>query len=409
MKIDIDIFAVMRFVSIVAAAAVAAYAVRFCLLELGWLRPREIRRRALRHSLALVVILALLSRAALYYTGTALEGFDGTLAGFLELWSGPDTGHFVRISQYGYEPGTEYANNIVFYPLYPLLIRVFSLVFRSPELSGMIVSGLSFTGACALLYLLCVECGMSQREGVAAAAFMTVFPFSVFTLTCYTESLFLLLTIGCALMLKKRKWLFAGLLGMLAALTRTQGVLCFAMAVYELAVEWRAAGRPTPRALWSLLIPAGFGAYLLLNLTLYGDAFAFAAYESAAPWYQSTAWFFDNIAQHVQLAMSYPGLAQFIYLPQIILFFAVLAALAAGIRMRLRTSVMLYGCLSVIVSYSASWLISGGRYMLAVFPIYMVAARFAKKRPFAAATVFVCSCAFAVFYMAAYLHGEAVM
>lgn len=405
------ISAAISIISVICVAGAAAYAVCFCLRELGWVKrslPRPDGRIFTAHPLLTVALMVVLSRFAVYCIGTAVQGFDGTLAGFAELWSGPDTEHYVRISIHGYEPGTEYENLIVFYPLYPLLIRIFTPIFGVPELAGMFVSNLCLAGACFLLYKLCVECGMDKAQGLLAVAFLLVFPFSVFTASCYTESLFLLLTVACALCLKRRKWLFAGVAGMLAAMTRTQGVLCLVMAAYEAVSAWKEEEKPL-RCLWCLLIPVGFCAYLAINLALYGDALAFTVFEKAAPWYQGTDWFFNNLAQHVNMAMQYPGLAQFIYLPQVLLFFAVLAVLTAGLKRKIRTSFMLYGYISLIVCYTASWLISGGRYLLAVFPIFMALGVETKKRPVLGAVLFLCCCVLNIFYMLAFLRGEAVM
>ena len=408
-----DISGTVAAAGVLTLAAAAAYIAYYALRSLGWIQklPEPSIRSLLPEPMAAVLLLFVLSRVVLYVLGTARIGYTGSLSdGFLTLWTGPDSEHFVRISRFGYEPGTEHENLIVFYPLFPALMRLFSFVFRSPELSGIIISNICFAVACVWLYKLCLECGLTETEGVAAAAFMIAFPFSFFSMSCYTESLFLMLTIGCALMLRQKKWLFAGMLGMLAALTRTQGVLCFAMAAYEAADALVKKREDKPaRLLWLLLIPMGYIAYLCLNKALYGSFFAYMAFERASPWYQHADWIWNNLKYNVSMGEQYAGLAKFIYLPQLLLFFLMLLCLMRGAREKLPPSLLIYGGLSVLMSYTASWLISGGRYMFAVFPVYMALARYTRRHKLAGALIFLISLAFLLFYMYSHLRGEAVM
>lgn len=385
-------------------------------LLLWWGRHRSASpaSRSAWHPYVVLLLAVLASRLLLYAVSPLFapswDAERSYLDNLCQLWSGPDTEHYVRISQYGYEPGTEHENLIVFYPLFPLLMRLFNLVLPRPELCGMVISLLCTLGACLLLYQLALECGMSRYEGYAAVFFLLAYPFSVFLMSCYTEALFLLLTLSCALLLRRGKWLWAGVVGFLAALTRLQGVLILVMAVYEFFRQrkGRLRAQDAP-ALGLLLIPAGFAVYLTINQVLYGDAFAYLAFEKAAPWYQGTDWFFRNLTQHATMATQYPGLAPLIYVPQIVLFFVVLGLMVYGMRQRLRTSLLLYGAICLLVSYTASWLISGGRYVLAIFPLYLCLARLSQRRRLVGGLVALGSVWLMIFYYVGFLQGQAIM
>ncbi|MDR0898424.1 MAG: hypothetical protein LBN04_11290 [Oscillospiraceae bacterium] len=383
---------------------------------LGFLRaprlPAHPAERSLRRWYLAVVALVVLTRVALYVWGMLAVTPDMSLSGierFVEHWRGADVEHFVRIAEHGYEPGSEYANRIVFFPLFPLLMRVVGWVLPfGVEFAGIVVGNLALLGACLLLFRLCLAYDMEPIEGVLAVCFLLAFPFGVFLQMCYTEQPFLLLAIGCLLAARRGRWWIAGLLGMLAALTRNMGVLLIVPAAYEYLCQ-RRPGEKIWRALPLLLIPAGLGVYLLLNAALYGDALAFLGYQKAAPWYQNFALFSNTIAQQYGMAIEHPGLASIIYVPQLLLFFAVLGALGLGARMGINPGLVLLGGLMVLASYSASWLISGGRYMLAVFPMYMALARFTRRHPLAGGGVLAASGVLMITLAYLLLNGHAIM
>ncbi|MDR0896399.1 MAG: hypothetical protein LBN04_00935 [Oscillospiraceae bacterium] len=382
-----------------------------CALRMPGAPPRPVMGSQRRWQMA-IVCLVVLTRAALYLWGMLAVPPQADLSGierFVEHWRGADVEHFVRIAEHGYEPGTEYANRIVFFPMLPLLMRLVGFVLPfGVEFAGIVVGNIALLGACLLLFRLCLSHDMEPIEGFLAVCFLLAFPFGVFLQMCYTEPPFLLFSIGCVLAARRGRWLPAGALGMLAALTRNMGVLLVVPAAYEY-LRQREAGDKGLRAVPLLLIPAGLGVYLGLNAALYGDALAFLGYQQAAPWYQNFALFSDTVVQQVGMALEHPALAPVIYVPQLLLFFAVLGALGIGARMGISPGLVLLGGLLVLASYSASWLISGGRYMLAVFPMYMALARFARRHPLAGGGLLTASATLMLTMAYLLLNGYAIM
>lgn len=284
-----------------------------------------------------------------------------------------DAVRYLDLAQNGYTTIGENRINLVFYPLYPLLMRGLGLIIGNLATAGMILSRLAYAGAGVLLYELILLDG-DKRRAWDGVILLGLYPFSIFATGVYTEGLFLFLTIACLYALRKQNFVLAGCVGFLAALTRTQGVLLLFPAVYEWLVELlqRPKRHPRWRDGFLFLIPAGFCVYLGINYALYGNCFQFLEFEAAEPWFQTTEWIADNIALQFDMGQNYSGLNGIIYTPQIILYFAALGVLIYGIRQKTRMSFLLYGGVYLGFTYLSGWMISGGRYMFGCVPIYII-------------------------------------
>ncbi len=131
--------------------------------------------------------------------------------------------HSIAVTGYAWNPHLFRHENVVFFPLYPLLMRWGgAMIGGHPLLAGLAVSLLAFTGAIAILYQLAVaEIGADQAW--RAVLLLVTFPYALFFSAVYTESLFLLLTVGTFYAMR-RGWLARTALGGLAVgLTRPNG------------------------------------------------------------------------------------------------------------------------------------------------------------------------------------------
>ncbi len=305
-------------------------------------------------------------------------GFSPEAVGRLLVsrWTEPgDATRYLDLAANGYVAEGENAINLVFYPLYPLLVRWLGAL-TGLTAAGLIVSQASYAAASVLLYELILIDG-DERSAWDGVLLLALYPFSMFVMGIFTEGLFLLLTLGCLYALRKRRFAPAGCVGFLAALTRAQGMLLIFPAVYELvSLRW---GREKRRLRWSdlcvILIPAGFGVYLWVNYALHGNFTQFLVYEADEPWYQTTQWIGRNIAQQYGMALEYPGLDWVIYWPQIALYFFVLGVLFYGLKQKERMSLVLYGGVYMGFTYLSGWMISGGRYLLCCVPLFVILAK----------------------------------
>lgn len=337
----------------------------------------------------------------------------GSAAGFFpHLWerftTAGDNPHYIYLAQHGYAADGEHAKLIAFYPLYPLLMRLLRPLFGgSAALAGMVLSQLCFAGAAAVMRRY-TSLLLPQRGARAATLSLLLYPFAFFAFGVYTEGLFLLLAIGCLYLLHTRQWGGAGVLAFLAALCRTQGLALFFAAAYALAAAPGPLKTKLRRGALPLLgAPAGFAVYLSLNWALFGDFTLFLSYQAAAPWYQKAAWFGDNLAQQWGMAVAYPGLARFIYIPQLLLYFVAVAALLflllrGGLNTPAVYSIAFFG-----MSYLSSWLISGSRYMFGCLGLFLAVGALQARWP--RRLVLITQAALLLLYAYYYLQGQSIM
>ncbi len=297
---------------------------------IGWRVPRRHLPRL--PASGWVALLFLVSRLVLLLMALLVQGSaEGIISpgALIRALDGPDAEHYLRIAEFGYQPGTEHENLIVFYPLYPLLIHAMHYIVPDYAVSGIVISNICGFGACLLLCRL-VQIDHGARAGMRAVKYFLLYPFSFFLMAAYTEGLFLLLSLGCLYAARRRKYALCAMLGALCAFTRNQGVLLIVPAVCEffdqeirpMPGDIRNRLRNMPReGLFLPLIALGFILYLGLNYALYGNPLAFVEYQAAAPWFQNLEFFPRNLRQHWNMALEYPGLGNIIYLPQIALFF----------------------------------------------------------------------------------------
>ncbi len=218
-----------------------------------------------------------------------------------------DSAWYLVIAHYGYRPelsayGTSARD--AFFPLYPLGLRVLSDLGLQAVLAGVL---LSLAALALALYgihrLSTLELAGSGRAGGADVARLAVLvtalaPMAFYFSAVYSESLYLALSVGLFWCARQGRWAWVGVLGALAAATRSTGLVLALPALmlylygpredrapdFELA-RWLRVGGPRtggkragalrtfahrlrPRyklranLLWLALLPAGLGLYM---------------------------------------------------------------------------------------------------------------------------------------------------
>jgi hypothetical protein len=316
-----------------------------------------------------------------------------------------DTPHYLYLAEHGYQGSGEKANLIVFYPLYPGVIWLVKLFCGSYVTAGLLISWACWGAACVSMLELASQ-RYDRSRAALAALLLALYPFSFFSMGVFTESLFLLLCTQCLLRIERRQWIAVGVLGCRAALCRTQGILLILPAVYA----WLLARKEKDqgcKGLFLLLVPAGFSGYLLLNKLVAGSWTAYYGYQSAAPWYQSTKWITANLIQHFEMAHQYPGLAPFIYAPDLVAYFTTMALLFYGLFSGAPSYILLYGGAYLGMCYLSGNLISGPRYLFACLPLFLLLAR--PKNRVWQSIVPVVSALLLFCYSVYYMQGQAIM
>jgi mannosyltransferase PIG-V len=196
--------------------------------------------------------------------GPVLDAIVAPLARWDSTW-------FMSIAADGYGGGGREA----FFPLYPLVLAVGGAAGQMLVVGAVLSTAFAAVALTLLHRLVAIDYGAAVARGaVVAMAFM---PMSFFLSAVYSESLFLMLSVGAVYAARTDRWAWAGILGFLAATTRSAGVL---LVVPLFALWWDARGRRVPDLGWLVLLPAGVGAYCLYLWAAGGDPGApFAAQE----------------------------------------------------------------------------------------------------------------------------------
>jgi hypothetical protein len=230
-----------------------------------------------------VLLFGLSARAGDFDPGGLTTPFGATgdvLAAPLGRW---DSVWFLAIADSGYGDGAREA----FFPLYPLLVRVAGAPLGSALIGGALLSTALLGVALVLLHRLVT---LDHDRAVARNAVLVtaLFPMSFFFSAVYSESLFLALSIGAVYAARRERWAWAGLLGMLAAMTRSAGVLLLVplamIYLWDVARPSLRARRPLrPDALWLGLVPLGLALYCVL--------LALGGHDALAPFHAQDVWF----------------------------------------------------------------------------------------------------------------------
>ncbi|MFI6448676.1 glycosyltransferase family 39 protein [Kitasatospora sp. NPDC050543] len=154
----------------------------------------------------------------IWYQRIALNGYDPQL-----------------IPLHGYPLATYYENSAAFFPLYPWLMRLVSVVTGlGPYGAGILVAVVSSLVAAAGIYAVAARIG-GRRAGVIAAVIWGLFPGSGVEWAVYSDSLFVAISAWACYCVMTRRWLSAGLLAFTAGLGRpTAAVLIAAVSIAAL-------------------------------------------------------------------------------------------------------------------------------------------------------------------------------
>lgn len=319
----------------------------------------------------------------------------------VQSWYRWDTTWYAAIASRGYV-NPAYA---AFFPLYPLLERIVGLAFhRDVFLAGMLISNLAFLGTLIVLYRF-VETEFDSDTARRATLYLAIFPTAFFFFAAYNESLFLFFALLSVYAMRRGSWWLAGLFGALAVLTRSMGLLLLLVFLYEFARQvlpqvqserhfYRKlkllTGLPA-----SLLIPLGLAIYAYyLNLRFHDPLALFHAQVHwrigpTVPWYalgvalksMSTISPFTFTTAHNIIDLT----AMFLFLTLLVLCFVGPERFAFS-----QWSMLVFGLVALLyplfypgmpdatgINYDV--LPSTQRFVLEIFPCFILLARFGRR------------------------------
>ena len=228
------------------------------------------------------------SRIGIYAISFLFSGISGRwqdsfLSTFQSIWTGStDANSYLGIAEQWYVTEGDARFHIVFFPFYPIIIKIFQLVFQNYFVSALIVSNLCAFGAALFLYEL-AALDMPSQKALRTVKYFFLLPAAVFFAAPMTESLFLLLSVACIYFIRKGRYLPACLLGGLASFTRSPGVLLLVIIFIEYVKDLMEQRKDKPK-FWKMLfgrgicmaiVPLGLLGYLLINYLVTGNPFQF--------------------------------------------------------------------------------------------------------------------------------------
>lgn len=153
---------------------------------------------------------------------------------YLDVWGRYDTIWYLDVARNGYVvrgPLEAVQSNVAFFPLYPLLVRgLHELVPAAWQgtaalyLCALAISNAAAVVALGLLFVLVRDVWADRELARKTVLYTLLFPSGFFLSCAYSESLFLLLSVGAFLAAHRGRWWSAGVCAGLAAATRATGI-----------------------------------------------------------------------------------------------------------------------------------------------------------------------------------------
>ncbi len=340
-------------------------------------------------------------------------------------WHRWDVLWFTRVAAEGYTSVKASA----YFPLTPLLMRVIGVplhLFLPADaayfIAGMLVSNAAFLGALIVLHRYVAwefDTVVAQR----AVLYLALFPKALFTFTAYSESLFLLLAIGSFALLRRGRFGWAGVLAGLATLDRLSGLALLVPFAVEL---WERFGddiRRWLRLAWVMLpVPLAIGGYSVVLALAIGDPLGFLHAENT--------WGRHFVPPPLALVLA---ASNWVHLPfgstqffnrtfdlaiggiwLLLLIYAALPYVRA--RWKLPVSLISLGFALTLLplsepltNYRPDLLSSMSRYLMAAFPIFILAGLLTRNRPRAHEMLAITSTALLIVFTIGFIMGYYVV
>jgi hypothetical protein len=306
-------------------------------------------------------------------------------------WDHWDTGNFENIALHSYTVSTLTA----FFPFYPILMRLIVPITHNILVAGLIISNLASMVMSVILYQLVYE-DVGEEQANRAVLYLTLFPSAFFLVAAYNESLFICLTLLSFYNMRHGQWWFAGAYGLLASLTRSVGILLILPFCYEYLQQQNFRWQDIRlNSLSVLLIPTGLGIFGLYCYKHFGDFLMFSHVQSVwfrhfeLPWY--------GIQESIRAILTSSGLLSFQGLhntmqagADLFIFGLLLLGLFGPWRFpRNQWSYLIYG-FALYIFLNSVPVIGGAtppytlksmiRFLLEIFPAFIVLAKIGKFR-----------------------------
>lgn len=318
------------------------------------------------------IFIWILSVLTIAYFGFSSFPDSGSVSNsFMERFSNWDGGHFLGIAENGYKEKFQYA----FFPLYSLVVRLLNNITGSYLVAAILISSVCSFLSLHLLYKL-VSINFDKRIAEKVIFLSLIFPTSFYFLTAYSEGLFFFLVVACFYFLRSGKLFWATVFTALASATRLAGLALVLALLVEVQIT-----RGWNRKNWYVIFSfSGFIFYCYFLYSKTGDPFYFLTAENH--WLRSLSvpgvGFWQTLKN-----VAVPGFIEKNFISFLDLIFAIF-----GVGMIIRSFRFLpvfysvYGLASIALPLFTASLSSIPRFLLPIFPIFILIALVKNKYVF---------------------------
>ena len=338
-----------------------------------------------------IAALFLVSRGVLLLVGVltstqiASPPVDSPLLSYLCRF---DCSWYLSVAQHGYstiESGDQAgATNLGFYPVFPLLVRLFSGLFGADLFHAAIcISNLCFYAALIYVYRYACLLGVDHNAALLSTGLLCVLPQSIVFSAVYSESTFLLLLVVAMFYLRRENYLVAGIAAALLSATRANGIFFIVFAVAWLIRSVGVRGLFTPwrapeKIVAIVLAPMGLLVFWSYCFATTGDAFA-----GPSTMYHGWGWSFSPPWAALPAMLRSDDVAFYSGLSSLGLLACSLLLLRQGFYEEFAFCAAL-----IVLIMSAAVTGSLFRYGLVLFPVWIALARELASRPVLSALTF---------------------
>ncbi len=293
-----------------------------------------------------------------------------------------DAKSYLTLATHGYSATGENAVLIVFFPLYPLLLRLVSVFLISPVVSGVVLTATASAIGHVLFFRLSQIFGYSPQASWKSLVLFFCSPIAVYFTLIYSEGVFLCFTMCFLYFLYQKKFGLAVVFGFLATLTRLTGVILVVPYVFYFL-------RVRPTAFWQnlskgFLIPFGFSCYLILNWFYFGQPFHYQQ-VLREHWFKFAQNPLSTYVDHIQSIFHLvPTELTYHFDVYFTLFFPLLVALYC-LRVKekkLPVELIIWSVAQWLVITAQSFWLSNTRYIGLIISVYFMLCELTDKRNF---------------------------
>jgi len=329
-----------------------------------------------------IIIYLILNRLAIFLLAFFLSGirpFYDFLLTFGKRWDGNS---YTFIATHGYVTTGSEKNFIVFPPLYPMFIKIVTILNIDSVLAGVIISNFFFVLGMLLLYKL-ISSNWNKNIASLTLILISIFPTTYFFSVSYPESLFVFLFTLSLYFANKNKFLISALIGGFAAITRPFGLIIFPTIILFMLNTKRLS--IINMLLTGILFAIPIIPYGYLNYTLFGNPIAFKTFLKDN-WQKSFDFPWNGIVASWKRGFFTKDSVNYKYFvgfaEAIASTFAWIFVVLGFKKWRFKSPYLLYLFLGTVFFTSTGFILSAPRYLLSIPPFFILLAELMSKKKF---------------------------